>query len=139
MWQAEEPLAREGSFPKTDLTILRLRQYPITLLQLLGLRHRLLQRSIAWQSLKLHTHRVEFGSCRFNALNCVSNRSLLARAPWTNRPLVGAVALSLLLHGVLLYAPPMQAAFHTVPLNASEWAAVVLVRSLQPWRFLCPL
>jgi hypothetical protein len=66
----------------------------------------------------------------FNALNCVSNRSLLARPPWSNRPLMGAVAASLALHCALLYAPPMQAAFHTVPLNAAEWTAVVLVRTL---------
>ena len=38
-----------SSFPKTDLTVLRLLHAPCTLVQLLGLRHRRSQRSVAWQ------------------------------------------------------------------------------------------
>ena len=42
--------SRETALPQTDMTIRRLLQCPITLLQFLGLRHRRLQRSIAWQT-----------------------------------------------------------------------------------------
>jgi magnesium-transporting ATPase (P-type) len=41
--------------------------------------------------------------------------------PWSNRYLVGAVALSLALQVLVVYAPFMNAAFGTVPLSPADW------------------
>lgn len=45
------------------------------------------------------------------------------RNPW----LIGAVALSIALQVVVLYVPPMQIAFQTVPLTALDWGIASLV------------
>lgn len=64
----------------------------------------------------------------FNALNALSeNGSLLHLPPWSNRWLIAAIALSMLLHAFILYVPPAAVLFSVVPLGAKEWRAVVLL------------
>jgi magnesium-transporting ATPase (P-type) len=43
--------------------------------------------------------------------------------PW----LIGAVALSLFTHILVIYVPFLQTAFHTVPLSMSDWAIATAV------------
>jgi len=70
----------------------------------------------------------------FNVLNCRSatrsafDRSLI-RNPW----LLGGLALSVGLQGLVLYAPPLNALFHTVPLPASTLMLLVPAASLCLW------
>lgn len=67
----------------------------------------------------------------FNVLNCQSaSASALGLRIVRNRWLLGGLTLSVLLQALLLYAPPMNALFHTVPLpvlglglaNVVQWA-----------------
>ena len=62
----------------------------------------------------------------FNALNALSeNGSLLAHPPWSNRWLVGAIAISMALHCLILYVPVFAATFTVAPLTFAEWRAVL--------------
>ncbi|KAG6886007.1 hypothetical protein C0993_006123 [Termitomyces sp. T159_Od127] len=62
----------------------------------------------------------------FNAMNSLSeNESLLKLPVWRNPFLVGAVALSMALHFMILYVPFFTAIFAITPLNWIEWKAVL--------------
>ena len=62
----------------------------------------------------------------FNALNALSeNASLIHLPPWTNMWLLGAIALSVLLHVAILYNPTLASIFSVVALGADEWRAVL--------------
>lgn len=62
----------------------------------------------------------------FNAMNSLSeNESLLALPVWKNPFLVGAIALSMALHFVILYVPFFTTLFAITPLNWIEWKAVL--------------
>jgi Ca2+ transporting ATPase len=62
----------------------------------------------------------------FNAFNNISeNSSLLAIPPWDNAWLVGAVATSIALHLLIMYARPLAALFGITGLGAAEWRAVL--------------
>eukprot|EP00884_Botryococcus_braunii_P019514 jgi/Botrbrau1/6246/Bobra.0129s0001.2 len=64
----------------------------------------------------------------FNALNALSeNNSLLQLPPWSNLWLLAAIALSMVLHMLILYIPPAAALFTVAPLGASEWRMVLLL------------
>lgn len=64
----------------------------------------------------------------FNALNNLSeNQSLLVLPPWSNPWLLAAIALSMALHMLILYVPPLAAMFSVGPLSLSEWKAVVFL------------
>ncbi|KJE96462.1 sarco/endoplasmic reticulum calcium transporting ATPase [Capsaspora owczarzaki ATCC 30864] len=64
----------------------------------------------------------------FNALNSLSeNQSLFSMPPWTNRILLGAIAMSMILHFAILYIPFMSALFHICPLNGEEWVVVIAI------------
>ncbi|GAA5830237.1 hypothetical protein JCM3766R1_002835 [Sporobolomyces carnicolor] len=64
----------------------------------------------------------------FNALNSLAeNESLLSLPPWKNMYLVGAIALSMALHFMILYVPFFSTLFMITPLNWSEWKAVVAI------------
>lgn len=64
----------------------------------------------------------------FNAMNALSSsESLLTLPLWANMPLVGAIALSMVLHFSILYIPVLQGLFSIVPLNWTEWQAVLLL------------
>ncbi|XP_033111549.1 calcium-transporting ATPase sarcoplasmic/endoplasmic reticulum type-like isoform X2 [Anneissia japonica] len=63
-----------------------------------------------------------------NALNSLSeNQSLLSMPPWSNPWLLGAIALSMGLHFVILYVDFLSTVFQITPLNITEWIAVVKI------------
>ncbi|RPD65944.1 calcium-transporting ATPase [Lentinus tigrinus ALCF2SS1-7] len=62
----------------------------------------------------------------FNAMNSLSeNESLLKLPLWKNPFLVGAIALSMALHVAILYIPFFTTLFAIMPLNWTEWQAVL--------------
>jgi Ca2+ transporting ATPase len=61
-----------------------------------------------------------------NALNSVSeNQSLLRMPPWKNPWLIGAIALSMSLHFMILHVQPLPMIFQICPLNLEEWSMVL--------------
>jgi Ca2+-transporting ATPase len=56
--------------------------------------------------------------------------SLKKLNPFTNLWLLGGVSLSILLHLVVVYWPPMQAVFKTVPLLLEDWWKIIAVSSI---------
>ncbi|KAI4197826.1 MAG: hypothetical protein LQ350_005671 [Teloschistes chrysophthalmus] len=63
-----------------------------------------------------------------NAMNALSSsESLLTLPLWNNMMLVYAISLSMALHFALLYTPFLQGLFSIVPLNWSEWQAVLWI------------
>lgn len=64
----------------------------------------------------------------FNAMNALSSsESLLSLPLWKNMMLVYAIALSMALHFALLYTPVLQSLFNILPMNITEWKAVVAI------------
>ncbi|PPQ68498.1 hypothetical protein CVT26_003437 [Gymnopilus dilepis] len=64
----------------------------------------------------------------FNAMNSLSENESLLRLPlWKNMYLVGAIALSMALHFMILYVPFFTTLFAITPLNWVEWKAVLLI------------
>jgi Ca2+-transporting ATPase len=62
----------------------------------------------------------------FNALNARSDRqSLFKLGIFGNRWLLGGITLAILLQMVVVYAPPFQSLFYTVPLGLDDWGVVV--------------
>mmetsp|Transcript_26541 Transcript_26541/g.32169 ORF Transcript_26541/g.32169 Transcript_26541/m.32169 type:complete len:1011 (-) Transcript_26541:448-3480(-) len=62
----------------------------------------------------------------FNALNALSeNNSLLHTPPWSNPWLVGAIAVSMGFHFLILYVPVCAVIFAVAPLSYAEWKAVL--------------
>jgi Ca2+-transporting ATPase len=69
----------------------------------------------------------------FNVFNARSDeRSAFAR-PFTNRWLWGAVGAALALQALVLYVHPLQHAFGTVPLDASDWLRCLAAGSAVLW------
>ncbi|RKO96605.1 hypothetical protein CAUPRSCDRAFT_5124, partial [Caulochytrium protostelioides] len=63
-----------------------------------------------------------------NAANSLSeNESLLTFPVWKNMYLVGAIALSMVLHIGILYIPFFADIFSIAPLDQEEWIAVILI------------
>ncbi|KAJ3578684.1 hypothetical protein NPX13_g1883 [Xylaria arbuscula] len=63
-----------------------------------------------------------------NAMNALSSsESLLTLPLWKNMMLVYAIALSMALHFALLYTPFLQTLFSILPLNLTEWKAVLYI------------
>ncbi|EEA06756.1 calcium-translocating P-type ATPase, SERCA-type family protein [Cryptosporidium muris RN66] len=61
-----------------------------------------------------------------NALNALSeDNSLLQVPPWANPLLFIAIILSIMVHLVILYIPPIAAIFNVVPLSFTDWKAVI--------------
>eukprot|EP00924_Labyrinthula_sp_SR-Ha-C_P014953 snap_masked-scaffold_9-processed-gene-3.25-mRNA-1 protein AED:0.01 eAED:0.04 QI:0/0/0/1/1/1/4/0/1078 len=61
-----------------------------------------------------------------NAFNSLSEKeSLLHITPFSNPWLIGAVALSVLLHCLILYIPSFASIFGVTPLSFREWQAVI--------------
>jgi Ca2+-transporting ATPase len=82
----------------------------------------------------LHAQTVAFTTMAmfqvFNALNCRSRtKSVFELGFFTNRYLMGAVALSIILQVVANRIPFMQAALGTMPLSLREWGQIVLISS----------
>ena len=62
----------------------------------------------------------------FNALNALSEDcSLLSLPPWSNPWLLGAICLSMLLHMIILYVPPLAVMFSVEALTQREWVAIL--------------
>merc|ERR1712198_312826 len=65
-----------------------------------------------------------------NALNSVSeNQSVLRMPPWQNLYLIGAIALSMSLHFMILHVEMFNIVFQICPLDLSEWIAVMKISS----------
>merc|ERR1719370_2578382 len=63
-----------------------------------------------------------------NALNSVSeNQSVLRMPPWQNLYLLGAIALSMSLHFMILHVEMFNIVFQICPLDLAEWAAVMKI------------
>jgi P-type Ca2+ transporter type 2C len=66
----------------------------------------------------------------FNSLNVRSqNRSLFEIGVFTNKYLIGAIIISVILLYLATVVPFMQLALNTVPLRAEDWGLIVLVSS----------
>ncbi|MBM3156204.1 MAG: HAD-IC family P-type ATPase [Chloroflexi bacterium] len=64
----------------------------------------------------------------FNALNARSDQqSLFKLGIFGNRFLLGGILLAIALQAVVIYAPPFQTLFHTVPLGLNDWGIVILM------------
>lgn len=64
----------------------------------------------------------------FNAMNALSSsESLLTLPLWKNMMLVYAIGLSMALHFALVYTPFLQSLFGILPLNWTEWKAVLMM------------
>jgi P-type Ca2+ transporter type 2C len=57
----------------------------------------------------------------FNVFNCRSTWRSAFSGLFENKWLLGAVALSLFTHVLVIYVPFLQTAFHTVPLSGFDW------------------
>ena len=56
-------------------------------------------------------------------------QSLFAQGLWSNRPLVAAVLLTVLLQVAVIYLPPLQGVFNTAPLTLAELAVCLILPS----------
>ncbi len=63
-----------------------------------------------------------------NTLNARSDQqSLFKLGLFSNRLLLGAIGLAILLQMMVVYAPPFQRLFYTVPLSVQDWGVIVAV------------
>ena len=63
-----------------------------------------------------------------NALNARSDQQSIFKLGFSgNRLLLGSIGLAVLLQAMVIYAPPFQRLFHTVPLNTNDWIVIVLM------------
>lgn len=65
----------------------------------------------------------------FNVFNCRSTWRSAFSGFFENKWLIGAVALSLFTHVLVIYVPVLQTAFHTVALSAFDWGIATCVAS----------
>ncbi|CAH2713320.1 Calcium-transporting ATPase [Neobacillus rhizosphaerae] len=65
-----------------------------------------------------------------HVFDCRSEKSVLSRNPFGNRYLVWAVLSSLALMLVVIYYPPLQPVFHTLPIAAKDWLLIVGLSSI---------
>jgi len=70
-----------------------------------------------------------------HVFDCRCERSILDRNPFGNLYLVGAVLLSLALVLVVIYYPPLQSVFHTVPLALIDWLLIGGLSALPTFLF----
>ena len=67
----------------------------------------------------------------FNAWNCRSeNKSIFRMNPFSNKYLVGATVTVIVLQLLAIYTPVMNTFLKTVPLNVSDWMALVPIAGL---------
>ncbi|WHY79281.1 calcium-translocating P-type ATPase, SERCA-type [Neobacillus sp. WH10] len=65
-----------------------------------------------------------------HVFDCRSEKSVLSRNPFGNQYLVWAVISSLVLMLVVIYYPPLQPIFHTLPIAAKDWLLIVGLSSI---------
>ncbi|MBA2874050.1 cation-translocating P-type ATPase [Thermaerobacillus caldiproteolyticus] len=70
-----------------------------------------------------------------HVFDCRCERSIFDRNPFGNLYLVGAVLLSVLLLLVVIYYPPLQGIFHTVPIILLDWVLIVGLAALPTFLF----
>ena len=84
--------------------------------------------------LRAETFTVLAACCWFNVLNCQSaTRSALQLGILRNRWLLGGLSISIALQAAVLYWPPLNVLFHTVPIPPSDLLPIVAVASLVLW------
>ncbi|MEP9352459.1 cation-translocating P-type ATPase [Xanthobacter sp. KR7-65] len=69
----------------------------------------------------------------FNVFNARSDEESAFRNAFANRWLLGAVAISLGLHALVIYVPLLREAFSTVPLRPFDWLVCAAVASSVLW------
>jgi Ca2+-transporting ATPase len=60
-----------------------------------------------------------------HVFDCRSEKSVFARNPFGNKYLVWAVISSIALMLVVIYYPPLQVIFHTVPILGKDWLLII--------------
>jgi P-type Ca2+ transporter type 2C len=65
-----------------------------------------------------------------HVFDCRSEKSVLSRNPFGNPYLVWAVISSLALMLVVIYYPPLQPIFHTLPISLSDWLLILGLSSI---------
>jgi len=65
-----------------------------------------------------------------HVFDCRSEKSVLSRNPFGNKYLVGAVISSLALILAVIYYPPMQPIFHTLPIALKDWLLIIGLASV---------
>jgi Ca2+-transporting ATPase len=60
--------------------------------------------------------------CTLVAFECLDEHTIFKLEVWRNRWLVLAISLAIILQMAVIYAPPLQLAFHTIPLAIRQWA-----------------
>ena len=64
----------------------------------------------------------------FNALNARSDQqSIFKVGLFSNRLLLGGILLAVLLQVTVIYTPPLQRLFYTVPLSMKDWGVVIFI------------
>jgi Ca2+-transporting ATPase len=70
----------------------------------------------------------------FNVLNCRSEwRSVFTNSLLNNKWLVGGLVASISLQAAVVYVPPLNSLFHTVPLSVTQVLLIVAAGSLVLW------
>ncbi|MBM4763988.1 calcium-translocating P-type ATPase, SERCA-type [Bacillus sp. B15-48] len=65
-----------------------------------------------------------------HVFDCRSEKSIFSRNPFENKYLVWAVIISLVMVLVVIYYPPLQPIFHTVPIIARDWLLIIAMSAL---------
>lgn len=65
-----------------------------------------------------------------HVFDCRSERSIFSRNPFGNKYLVWSVLSSLILMIIVIYYPPLQTVFHTVPIALRDWLLVIGMASI---------
>lgn len=93
-----------------------------------------LQQGVALDQVRTEVFTLVAMSQWFNVLNCQSSTaSALGPGLLRNRWLAGGLALSVLLQAAVLYAPPMNALFHTMPLPLTALLPLVALAASVLW------
>ena len=91
-------------------------------------------RGVPLEIVRTETFTVLAMCCWFNVLSCQSaTRSSLELGLLRNPWLLGGLALSVSLQALVIYAPPLNALFHTVPLAPGSLLQIAAVASLVLW------
>jgi Ca2+-transporting ATPase len=69
----------------------------------------------------------------FNVFNARSDEASAFRGVFRNGWLMAALALSVVLQAVVVYAPPLQTAFGTMALTPLDWARSIVAASAVLW------
>jgi len=65
-----------------------------------------------------------------HVFDCRSEKSVLSRNPFGNMFLVWSVISSLALVLVVIYYPPLQPIFHTLPIAGKDWLLIIGLSSI---------